>query len=98
MPGRQERACLLFTLGRSTDSRVLQALSEAYRVLRPGGRFLCLEFSHVPNPLIRWYVRVLDVMLPTDAIYYRCIIKIDKLTSLNSLMWNSMIQFYHATY
>ena len=32
-----------------------QALSEAYRVLRPGGRFLCLEFSHVPNPLIRWY-------------------------------------------
>lgn len=31
-----------------------KALSEAYRVLRPGGRFLCLEFSHVPNPLIRW--------------------------------------------
>jgi demethylmenaquinone methyltransferase/2-methoxy-6-polyprenyl-1,4-benzoquinol methylase len=22
------------------------ALSEAYRVLRPGGRFFCLEFSH----------------------------------------------------
>ncbi|XP_043224469.1 2-methoxy-6-polyprenyl-1,4-benzoquinol methylase, mitochondrial-like [Amphibalanus amphitrite] len=31
-----------------------RALAEAYRVLRPGGRFLCLEFSHVPNPLIRW--------------------------------------------
>ena len=28
------------------------ALSEAYRVLRPGGRFLCLEFSHVTVPLL----------------------------------------------
>ncbi|XP_007525336.1 2-methoxy-6-polyprenyl-1,4-benzoquinol methylase, mitochondrial isoform X1 [Erinaceus europaeus] len=29
-----------------------QALQEAYRVLKPGGRFLCLEFSRVNNPLI----------------------------------------------
>ncbi|XP_019394763.1 PREDICTED: 2-methoxy-6-polyprenyl-1,4-benzoquinol methylase, mitochondrial [Crocodylus porosus] len=29
-----------------------QALQEAYRVLQPGGRFLCLEFSQVNNPLI----------------------------------------------
>lgn len=28
------------------------ALAEAYRVLRPGGRFYCLEFSHVENPLL----------------------------------------------
>ena len=26
-----------------------RALSEAFRVLKPGGRFLCLEFSHMPN-------------------------------------------------
>lgn len=28
------------------------ALTEACRVLRPGGRFFCLEFSHVDNPLM----------------------------------------------
>lgn len=32
------------------------ALSEAFRVLKPGGRFFCLEFSHVQNPVIfRFY-------------------------------------------
>lgn len=29
-----------------------KALSEAYRVLKPGGRFLCLEFSEVDLPLL----------------------------------------------
>ena len=28
------------------------ALAEAYRVLKPGGRFLCLEFSSVEVPLL----------------------------------------------
>ena len=27
-----------------------KVLAEAYRVLRPGGRFMCLEFSHVTSP------------------------------------------------
>ncbi|XP_029042808.1 2-methoxy-6-polyprenyl-1,4-benzoquinol methylase, mitochondrial [Osmia bicornis bicornis] len=31
-----------------------KVLSEAYRVLTPGGRFMCLEFSHVNNNLLRW--------------------------------------------
>ena len=26
-----------------------KALAEAFRVLKPGGRFLCMEFSHMPN-------------------------------------------------
>ena len=29
-----------------------RALSEAYRVLKPGGRFMCLEFSQVDVPLL----------------------------------------------
>ena len=29
-----------------------KALAEAYRVLKIGGRFLCLEFSHMENPLL----------------------------------------------
>ena len=32
--------------------RIDAALAEAYRVLRPGGRFLCLEFSDVEMPLL----------------------------------------------
>jgi len=32
--------------------RIEKALSEAYRVLKRGGRFLCLEFSHVEAPLL----------------------------------------------
>ncbi|MEE6518194.1 hypothetical protein FKM82_029032 [Ascaphus truei] len=33
-------------------THIEQALQEAYRVLKVGGRFLCLEFSQVNNPLL----------------------------------------------
>ncbi|MCB1353553.1 MAG: bifunctional demethylmenaquinone methyltransferase/2-methoxy-6-polyprenyl-1,4-benzoquinol methylase UbiE [Rhodobacteraceae bacterium] len=34
-------------------TRIEDAIAEAYRVLRPGGRFLVLEFSRVPNAMLR---------------------------------------------
>lgn len=33
-------------------TRIDTALKEAHRVLKPGGRFYCLEFSHVEDPLL----------------------------------------------
>ncbi len=35
-------------------TRIQDAIDEAYRVLKPGGRFLCLEFSTIPNPAMQW--------------------------------------------
>lgn len=32
----------------------LQVLEDAYRVLQPGGRFMCLEFSHLNNETLQW--------------------------------------------
>lgn len=35
-------------------TRIGDALAEAFRVLRPGGRLMVLEFSHVTNPALDW--------------------------------------------
>lgn len=42
---------IAFGLRNVTD--VDQGLRDAYRVLKPGGRLLCLEFSQLPNPTLQ---------------------------------------------
>jgi len=40
------------------------ALKEAYRVLKPGGRFLCLEFSKVKNETLNKFYKVYSKSIP----------------------------------
>lgn len=63
--------------------RIATALSEAYRVLRRGGRFLCLEFSHVDNAVLdRLYeaysfhaIPRIGQMIAGDAEAYRYLVE-----------------------
>lgn len=63
--------------------RIEMALAEAYRVLKRGGRFLCLEFSHVEAPtLARLYesysfslIPVVGRLVTGDAAPYRYLVE-----------------------
>jgi demethylmenaquinone methyltransferase/2-methoxy-6-polyprenyl-1,4-benzoquinol methylase len=72
---------IAFGLRNVTDRQA--ALGEAYRILKPGGRFLCLEFSHVRSrPLAKiydaWSFNLLPMMgqlIAGDAASYRYLVE-----------------------
>ena len=41
-----------------------KALKEAYRVLKPGGRFMCLEFSKIGNEIIDFFYKQYSKAIP----------------------------------
>ena len=64
------RACDAYTIafGIRNVTHIDKALAEACRVLKPGGRFLCLEFSRVDAPgLDALYERYSFAVLPRSA-------------------------------
>ncbi|HEX4194711.1 MAG TPA: class I SAM-dependent methyltransferase, partial [Stellaceae bacterium] len=46
--------CCTISFGLRNVTHKQKALEEARRVLKPGGRFFCLEFSRVEAPVLRW--------------------------------------------
>lgn len=45
------------------------ALKEAYRVLKPGGRFMCLEFSKIDNEMLNFFYKNYSKTLPIIGKY-----------------------------
>ena len=56
-----------FGLRNTTDLN--SVLSEAYRVLKPGGRFLCLEFSKIQNENLQYIYKQYSKLIPLVGKY-----------------------------
>ena len=50
-------------------SDINKTLNEAYRVLKPGGRFMCLEFSKIDNELLDFLYKNYSKAIPTIGKY-----------------------------
>lgn len=72
---------IAFGLRNITD--IKKALSEAFRVLKPMGKFLCLEFSQVTNPIIKKFY---------DAYSFKLIPKIGKVITGDEKAYKYLIE------
>ena len=52
------------SFGLRNTANIDKALSEAYRVLKPGGRFLCLEFSKIQNTNLETLYKNYSKLIP----------------------------------
>ena len=52
------------SFGIRNTSNIDNVLNEAYRVLKPGGRFLCLEFSKVKNEILNNFYKIYSNYIP----------------------------------
>jgi len=62
----KENSCDYYTISfglRNTKS-LNKSLSEAYRVLKPGGRYLCLEFSKIQNSNLEFFYKYYSKLIP----------------------------------
>ena len=50
-------------------SDINKTLAEAYRVLKPGGRFMCLEFSKIDNELLNFLYKYYSKAIPVLGKY-----------------------------
>ena len=71
-----------------------KAIAEAYRVLKNGGRFLCLEFSKIENPSLEYIYKKYSNLIPLFGKFvvgekepYEYLVKsIDKFMNQNELL------------
>ena len=53
------------SFGLRNTKNLSQALSESYRVLKPGGRYFCLEFSKIQNSSLNFIYKSYSKLIPT---------------------------------
>ena len=53
------------SFGLRNTKDIKKSLSEAYRVLKPGGRFLCLEFSKIQNESLNFIYKNYSKLIPS---------------------------------
>ncbi len=57
------------SFGLRNVSDINLALKEAHRVIKPGGRFMCLEFSKIDNELINFFYQNYSKIIPLVGKY-----------------------------
>ena len=66
-----------------------KTLSEAFRVLKPGGRFMCLEFSKIDNEMLNFFYKQYSKTIPLIGKY------IVGVSQPYEYLINSIDQFYN---